>query len=136
MNILVLSHGDLAEGLCKTVNMFFNGAKLDFISLSGEGVERFSSELCNYLEKTAGEVLILCDLLGATPFNQAVSICSKLGIKERTEIVAGVNLPMILELYAIKESIDLKEAKSICLTAGRDGIGSFSQIEYIQDEEF
>lgn len=136
MNILVLSHGDFAKGLCNTVNMFFSEAELKYISLSDEGVDQFSSELQNYLEKTIGEVLILCDLLGATPYNQAVSICSKLGIEERTEIVAGFNLSMVLQLYAVKESINLEKAKSICITAGKDGIGSYSQVTYMQDEVF
>lgn len=136
MKILVVSHGDFAKGLCSTLGMFFSEHDVNYISLSSEGVEHYAKELQSYLEKIHDDIMILCDLQGGTPYNQAANICAKLQIQDKTEIVAGVNLPMMLELYPFKETIDLKSAKSICETSGKSGVASFAQVSDIQDDAF
>lgn len=42
--------------------------------------------------------IVLADLKGGTPFNQAELILSRLGLKNKAKVIAGVNLPLILEL--------------------------------------
>lgn len=136
MKILIVSHGDFAKGLCNTLSMFFGENDVDYISLSSEGVEHYVEELKDYLEGTSDDIIILCDLQGGTPFNQAVHISTKMQIQDRIEIVAGVNLPMILQLYSIKDTLDIKSAKSICEEFGKLGIVSFSNINYLQEDAF
>ena len=136
MKILVVSHGEFAKGLCSTLDMFFSEADKNYISLSSEGVDHYATELQNYLEKTSEDVMILCDLYGGTPFNQAVNICAKLEIQDRTEIIAGVNLPMIMELYAFKDTLDIKSARAICEDSGKKGIMPYSHVSETQDDDF
>ena len=51
-------------------------------------------------------VVVLTDMFGGTPSNLAISIMVKVPI----EVIAGVNLPMLVELVSIKKTLNLGEA--------------------------
>ena len=122
IGILLISHGKMAEGLYDTVSTFFgdeNGKveKMDYLSLGENmGVEEFGEKL---REKLAGlddgsEILILADLFGGTPCNQALSCLS-----ERVRLISGMNLPMVLQiLYERESGIALEEI----IDSARNGI--------------
>jgi PTS system mannose-specific IIB component len=50
------------------------------------------------------EVLILADLWGGTPFNQANGLLA--GHEDKWAIVTGLNLPMLIEAYALRMGMD------------------------------
>lgn len=62
-------------------------------------------------------VIILTDLFGGTPSNIAISVIEK----GRVEMIAGVNLPMLIKLISIRQcpNISLSEALKIAQEAGR-----------------
>lgn len=68
---------------------------------SGESVEVFGEKiyetLADYDENES--ILILADLLSASPYNQSVLSVNKLAENraENIRLIAGVNLPMVLE---------------------------------------
>ena len=51
-------------------------------------------------------VVLLTDMFGGTPSNLAISLLEK----TRVEVIAGVNLPMLIKLASIRESKALAEA--------------------------
>ena len=67
------------------------------------------------------EVLFLVDLWGGTPFNQANSLFE--AHKENWAIVSGMNLPMLIEAYAARLSMEKAQdvAKAILGTA-KEGV--------------
>lgn len=67
------------------------------------------------------EVLFLVDLWGGTPFNQADSLVEE--HKDKWAIVAGMNLPMVIEAYASRFSMEsAQEIAANILKSAREGV--------------
>ena len=71
-----------------------------------------------------GGVVILTDLFGGTPSNLAISLMKS----ERVEVIAGVNLPMLIRLEGARRTMDLKAAVAAARDAGRKYISVASEI--------
>lgn len=105
-SILVISHGTFGKGLVETAEIFFGKIKaLDYLLLTGEETaESFRKRLCetvNQMDEGEG-VLILADLYGGTPCNQTIYL-SNLPV----HVIAGVNLGMLMEAIALRDTGDL-----------------------------
>ena len=103
MQILIVTHGELAAGFKDAAEVIFGEVKgITTIGLhSGESVEAFGEKiyeaLTGYDENES--VLIFADLLSASPYNQSVLSVNKLDEKraENVRLIAGASLPMVLE---------------------------------------
>ena len=103
MQILIVTHGELAAGFKDAAEVIFGEVKgITTIGLhSGESVEAFGEKiyetLAGYDENES--VLIFADLLSASPYNQSVLSVNKLDAKraENVRLIAGASLPMVLE---------------------------------------
>ena len=103
MQILIVTHGELAAGFKDAAEVIFGEVKgITTIGLhSGESVEVFGEKiygtLAGYDENES--VLIFADLLSASPYNQSVLSVNKLDEKraENVRLIAGASLPMVLE---------------------------------------
>ena len=103
MQILIVTHGELAAGFKDAAEVIFGEVKgITTIGLhSGESVEAFGEKiyeaLTGYDENES--VLIFADLLSASPYNQSVLSVNKLDAKraENVRLLAGASLPMALE---------------------------------------
>ena len=60
-------------------------------------------------------VIILTDMFGGTPSNLAISIMAE----EKVEVVAGVNLPMLIKISSLRNNCEIKELIKISQEAGR-----------------
>ena len=69
-------------------------------------------------------VIILTDLFGGTPSNLAISLMKS----EKIEVIAGVNLPMLIRLGGAREKMDVKAAVAAAREAGRKYISVASEI--------
>lgn len=63
-------------------------------------------------------VILFTDLFGGTPSNLALSVASE----EKVEVIAGVNLPMLIEFERKRSQCGLKELSSAIQEAGRKQI--------------
>jgi PTS system mannose-specific IIA component len=63
-------------------------------------------------------VVILTDLFGGTPSNLAISLLKK----GQTEVIAGINLPMLIRLAGARKDMDLSAAAAAARDAGRNYI--------------
>ena len=71
------------------------------------------------LDQTDG-VLIFCDLLGGTPFNQAMMLSQNYN---NVEVVTGTNLPMLLETLSLRlASTTLTDLLQTALESGIAGV--------------
>ena len=103
MQILIVTHGELAAGFKDAAEVIFGEVKgITTIGLhSGESVEAFGEKiyatLAGFDENES--VLIFADLLSASPYNQSVLSVNKLDAKraENVRLIAGASLPMVLE---------------------------------------
>jgi PTS system mannose-specific IIA component len=69
-------------------------------------------------------VIILTDLFGGTPSNLAISLMRS----EEIEVIAGVNLPMLIRLEGARKAMDVKAAVAAARDAGRKYISVASEI--------
>jgi PTS system mannose-specific IIA component len=69
-------------------------------------------------------VVVLTDILGGTPCNLAVSLADR----KKVDVIAGVNLPLLVKLAKIRSSEPLAEAVDHAAAAGRKYIAATSDI--------
>jgi PTS system mannose-specific IIA component len=69
-------------------------------------------------------VIILTDLFGGTPSNLAISLMKS----EKIEVIAGVNLPMLIRLEGARKVMDVRSAVAAAREAGRKYISVASEI--------
>lgn len=62
--------------------------------------------------------ILLTDLFGGTPSNLAISLLEK----DKTEVIAGINLPMLIRLAGARKKLALREAAEAAREAGRNYI--------------
>jgi mannose PTS system EIIA component len=69
-------------------------------------------------------VVVLTDMFGGTPSNLAISIMDRAKI----EVIAGVNLPMLIKLASVRNTEKLADAVTAAREAGRKYINVASQL--------
>jgi mannose PTS system EIIA component len=72
---------------------------------------------------TGSGVIILTDMFGGTPSNLAISVMKTVG----AEVIAGVNLPMLVKLARVRSDMAIKQAVTIAAEAGRKYINVASE---------
>jgi PTS system mannose-specific IIA component len=68
--------------------------------------------------------IVLTDMFGGTPSNLAISIMDK----AKVEVIAGVNLPMLVKLASVRETESLGDAVNSAQEAGRKYINVASAL--------
>ena len=122
--IVIGTHGWAAEQLLKTAEMLLgeqeNVGWIDFVP--GENAETLIEKYTAQLEKldTSKGVLFLVDTWGGSPFNAASRIVVD---KEHYEVVAGVNIPMLVETFMARDDNPaFDELVALAVETGREGV--------------
>lgn len=107
VGIILASHGEFAEGILQSATMIVGEQEnvAAVVLQPSEGPE----DIRKKIEDAAAsfdteEILVLVDLWGGTPFNQASSLFEQ--NKEQWAIVAGLNLPMLIEALTARYSTE------------------------------
>ncbi|MDG6308687.1 PTS sugar transporter subunit IIA [Glaesserella parasuis] len=109
MSLILISHGEFAEGLLDTAEMILG--KIDNAQTvclyPHEGSEDFQVKFEQALANASGEIVVFCDIMGGTPCNVAMRYLPKL-----SGLYSGMNLPMVIS-YVSEEGRDglLENAK-------------------------
>ncbi len=69
-------------------------------------------------------VMVLTDMFGGTPSNLAISLLED----GKVEVVAGLNLPMLVKLARVRKDCNLHKAAAAAQDAGRKYINIASQV--------
>ena len=102
------------------------------VSLTDAGIQDFVERLTDQLAKFASdEVLILTDIKGGTPYNEAYKYY--LSNEKRVRVVAGMNLPMVIELGLSLSNSSLT-ALELAIEQGRKGITGLLEEENVEEE--
>ena len=119
IGIVVVTHGRLAEEFLAAAEHVVGpqgGAKAISIGADDDMEKRRADILAAAQEVDQGDgVIILTDMFGGTPSNLAISVMEK----ANAEVIAGVNLPMLIKLASIRTEHDLKGAVAAAHEAGR-----------------
>ncbi len=131
-NLLVVSHGSFAQGLCQSIEMII-GKDDHLFSCSlneEEGSEGFRNHfkgLIKQLSLSSEKLIVICDLYFGCPNISAVECLNKFLNEADYRVVTGANLPMMLELCLANRSCpnDLDFLVEKALTMGREGVKEF-----------
>ena len=69
-------------------------------------------------------VILLTDMFGGTPSNLAISVMDE----THAEVIAGLNLPMLIKLASIRDRLDLQACVAHAQDAGRKYISVASYV--------
>ncbi|MFQ5900475.1 MAG: PTS sugar transporter subunit IIA [Thermodesulfobacteriota bacterium] len=109
VGIVVITHGDFAERLILTAESI--GVKLDkiqWVSIKERNeVEEARKGIARAIKNVdfGQGVLILTDMFGGSPSNLSLSFLDE----GKVEVLAGVNLPMLLKVADLRKKEALKE---------------------------
>jgi len=129
--VLLVGHGPLASGLRGAIEMIAGRQeRLEVVQLRPEDdVEGVAKRLESALQKLGvdedGEAVIFADLFGAAPANAAASL---LRHRPNIEIVAGMNLPMLLEALLGREGVSARELAETAVAAGRESVRDVGEV--------
>lgn len=125
VGIVIASHGELAPGIKQAGSMVFgdqpNVGAVSLMPSMGPDDIRAKIEECISSFDDQDQVLILADLWGGTPFNQASAVLD--GHEDSWAIVTGLNLPMLIEAYASRMSCESAQEVAVAvLKTAREGV--------------
>ena len=126
IGIVLVGHGAFATALRSSVEMIAGKQpKMADVSFdlrdSDEDLEKKLRAAVSGLGAVTG-ILFLADLVGGTPFRVSALISREW---ERTCVIGGANLSMILEVLPARDHLLLEQVKEKAIHAGREGIKAF-----------
>ena len=107
----VVGPQEAVEGICIDADDDMEARRADIAAAIGR------------VDKGKG-VIILTDLFGGTPSNLAISLMKS----EDIEVIAGVNLPMLIRLEGARKVMSVRAAVAAAREAGRKYISVASEI--------
>ena len=128
IGVVVVTHGQLATELLNAAEAIV-GDLPTFTAVSigwHEDVQDARNDIAAAIARVQGPdgVLIATDMFGGTPSNLAISVLDRGNI----EVIAGVNLPMLIKLATVRESESLPRAVASAQEAGRKYINVASHL--------
>jgi PTS system N-acetylgalactosamine-specific IIA component len=109
--VLLVSHGEFAPGLHKAIEMLAGSAREDVLSTSlknGMGADEFADNVREVLKDITeeDEIAMFADIVGGSPLTTAANVIAEKGMLDRTVMVGGMNLPLVLSTILTKDFAD------------------------------
>ena len=128
IGLVLVTHGRLAEEFRNAVEHVV-GAQEHFETVAigpDDDMEQRRRDIIAAVERadTGAGVIVLTDMFGGTPSNLSISVMES----GRVEIIAGVNLPMLIKLSGVRKNDDMAQALAEAQAAGRKFINVASQL--------
>lgn len=134
IGLILVTHGRLADQFVEAMEHVVGPQESIATVCIGpqDDMEQRRAEIAAAIaEVDAGEgVIILTDLFGGTPSNLAISLLDA----GRVEVIAGINLPMLIRLAGARKSLGVVAAVEAAQTAGRNYITVASELLGHDDE--
>lgn len=122
IGMVLVTHGNLADEFVHAMEHVV-GVQQSVATICigpNDDMERRRSEIAGAIKRVDdGEgTIVLTDLFGGTPSNLAISLMEP----EKVEVIAGINLPMLIRLAKARNCMGLREAACAAREAGRNYI--------------
>ena len=122
IGMILVTHGRLAEEFVHAMEHVV-GIQSDVATVCigpQDDMEAKRKEIARGIKQvdSGNGVVILTDLFGGTPSNLAISLLKS----GKTEVIAGINLPMLIRLAGARKDMDLTAAAKAARDAGRNYI--------------
>ena len=128
IGLVLVTHGRLAEELRSAMEHVV-GRQRNVCTVcigADDDIEGRREEIrkCVAEVDTGDGVVLLTDMFGGTPSNLAISQMDREGV----EVIAGVNLPMLVKIAKVRSAQPLAEVVDCAQSAGRKYIASASDV--------
>lgn len=122
IGLILVTHGALADEFINAMEHVV-GRQTDIVGICigpNDDMERRRKEIADAIRRvdSGAGVIILTDLFGGTPSNLAISLMQA----GRVEVIAGINLPMLIRLAKARNSMEVRDATLAARDAGRNYI--------------
>ena len=128
IGMILVTHGNLAEHFIDAMeHVVGEQDQIATVCIGpSDDMELRRREIAEAIARTdTGEgVIVLTDLFGGTPSNLAISLLES----GRTEVIAGVNLPMLIRLESARKTMELRAAVIAAKEAGQKYISVASEM--------
>jgi mannose PTS system EIIA component len=128
IGIVLVTHGRLAHEFRSAVEHVIGPQdQMETISIEPQdNIDSRRKEIIEAVKRVnSGQgVAILTDMFGGTPSNLAISVMNEPNI----EVVAGINLPMLVKLASVRGEVPLADAVTQAQAAGRKYINIASRV--------
>lgn len=128
IGLVLVTHGQLAaEFRAAMEHVVGPQENVEAISIGpDDDMEQRRAEILAAAERanTGAGVILLTDMFGGTPSNLAISVMEN----AQVEVIAGINLPMLIKLASVRAELDLVEAVEQAQEAGRKYINVASKV--------
>ncbi len=128
IGLVLVTHGQLGEHFIAALEHIV-GPQINVTTVGigpDDEIEQRRQEILENVAKadTGDGVILLTDMFGGTPSNLAISVMDKANV----EVIAGVNLPMLIKLAGVRSTESLHDAVTSAQKAGRKYINVASQL--------
>ena len=128
IGMVLVTHGQLATGFRAALEHVVGPqSRFETITIGPEDdMEQRRAEILGAVSRVqdGSGVVLLTDMFGGTPSNLAISVMDG----GRIEVICGINLPMLIKLATLRESVDLDHAVMEARDAGRKYITVASKV--------
>jgi len=128
IGLVLVTHGHLADEFVKALEHIVGPQKqLQTVCIHpDDDMEKRREEILARVSEvdTGKGVVVLTDMFGGTPSNLAISIMDRV----QTEVIAGLNLPMLIKLASLREKNSIETAVAAAQEAGRKYINVASHL--------
>lgn len=128
IGLVLVTHGRLAEEFVTAMeHVVGKQERIATIAIGPEDdMEARRKDIADAINDVdAGQgVILLTDLFGGTPSNLAISLMEK----GRFEVIAGINLPMLIRLGSARSKMKVVDAVAAAREAGRKYISVASEV--------
>ncbi|AOG01486.1 MAG: PTS sugar transporter subunit IIA [Blastomonas fulva] len=128
IGLILVTHGRLAqEFLVAMEHVVGKQQSIETIAIGpNDDMEQRRADIASAIAKvdTGKGVIVLTDLFGGTPSNLAISLLDA----GRVEVIAGVNLPMLIRLEGARRSMNVRDAVAAARDAGQKYISVASDL--------
>lgn len=134
---ILTGHGHFSTGLKSAVDMIAGPQDaFEIVPFEEEHAGEYGDTLRAAVEGMRAQsdgVLVFCDLMGGTPFNQSMMIT---GSVDNVSVVAGTNLPMLIDLVMARtDSSTLDELVEEAVAVGKEGVCHMTLDGGVSDDE-
>jgi PTS system mannose-specific IIA component len=128
IGLVLVTHGQLATEFRHAVEHVV-GPQDNFETVAigaDDDMEQRRADIVDAVARvdTGAGVIVLTDMFGGTPSNLAISVMES----GRTEVIAGMNLPMLIKLSSVRKADNMDGALDEAQAAGRKYINVASQL--------
>lgn len=137
IGFILTGHGQFSNGLKSALDMIAGPQQaFEIVPFEEAGAGEYGDKLREAVKAMRAEtdgVLVFCDLMGGTPFNQSMMITAE---QDNISVVAGTNLPMLIDIVMSRtEDSTIEDLVSEAVEVGKEGVCHMALTAGSDDED-